>query len=210
MIQPIIAIVDYGVGNVYSVLTAVQALGYRKVKVTSSEADIDKAHALILPGVGAFDACARNLRDRNLDSILDTAVIVKQKPILGVCVGMQMMADFSEEHGRHRGLGWIPGQVVRLELPAPHVVPHVGWNDVNFAGSCPLFLNMPEKPSFYFDHSYHYRCDSEFVAARCGYGIDVVAAIQKENIFGVQFHPEISQNNGLRVFRRFLSVVKSC
>ena len=117
---------------------------------------------------------------------------------------MQLMATFSEENGTHTGLDWIPGQVVRLNLPENYAVPHVGWNDIRHRNEHILFSRTSKSPNFYFDHSYHYQCDEQFVTAECDYGIPVTAAIKKDNIHGVQFHPEKSQNNGLRLFRSFL------
>jgi len=210
VIQPAIVVVDYDVGNTRSVWNALAALGYRKLKVSSDERVIHSADALILPGVGAFDACVRNLRDRQLDSILDEAVLVRKKPILGICVGMQLMATTSEENGIHDGLNWIPGRVVRLALPAGYPVPHVGWNDVQVHRPGALFSRTPEKPNFYFDHSYHYRCDKRFITASADYGSPVTAAIERDNIHGVQFHPEKSQTSGLKLFRGFFNAVSQC
>lgn len=206
MKQPRIVIVDYGVGNTRSVLNAIGALGYRKLKISCIERDILDADALILPGVGAFETCAKRLRALFLDLILSEAVLVHKKPILGICVGMQLMATISEENGNHAGLDWISGRVVKLELPKNYVVPHVGWNNVYKRREDILFSRTSEAPSFYFDHSYHYQCDSTLITAECDYGVRLTAAIQKDNIYGVQFHPEKSQNNGLRLFRSFLTV----
>lgn len=210
MKQPSIVIVDYGVGNTCSVSNAISALGYRKVKISDAETDILNADALILPGVGAFAACAKSLRDRHLDVILNEAVLVRKKNILGICVGMQLMSTASEENGIHAGLNWIPGRVIKLELPANYAVPHVGWNDVGLSRQDILFSRISGSPNFYFDHSYHYLCDPVFVTAECDYGIPVTAAICKDNIHGVQFHPEKSQKNGLRLFRGFFSAIQSC
>lgn len=211
MNQPNIVIVDYGVGNTHSVLTAVKALGYRKLKISSFERDIvEHADALILPGVGAFEACVQNLRLRHLDHFLNEAVLVRKKPILGICVGMQLMATGSEENGKHAGLNWIPGQVVRLDAPAGYPTPHVGWNDIRCKRTDVLFARTSGDPNFYFDHGYHYRCDPRYVTAECDYGITVTAAIGHENIHGVQFHPEKSQDNGLRLFRGFFNAVAQC
>ncbi len=210
MIQPSIVIVDYGVGNTHSVWNAIKVLGYRKLKITSAEKEIRAADALLLPGVGAFEACVKNLRTRHLDMILHEAVLIQKKPILGICVGMQLMATVSEENGTHTGLNWIPGRVVKLNLPLGYAVPHVGWNDIRSYSKGVLFTRTPESPNFYFDHSYHYQCDAEFVTAQCDYGLQVTAAISRENIHGVQFHPEKSQANGLKLFRGFFNAVAQC
>ena len=210
MTQPRIVIVDYDVGNTRSVWNAISALGYRKLRVSSAEQDIATADALVLPGVGAFDACAANLRRYGLDAILNEAVLVKRKPILGICVGMQLMATSSEENGLHAGLDWIPGRVVKLDLPTGYPIPHVGWNDLQVQQRSALFDRTGRSPNFYFDHSYQYCCDPQFVSASCDYGGRVVAAIERDNIVGVQFHPEKSQNNGLKLFRGFFEVVRAC
>lgn len=209
MKQPNIVIVDYGVGNTQSVWNAVRVLGYRKLRISCVAEDILGADALILPGVGAFAACANNLRDRKLKPVLDEAVLVRKKAILGICVGMQLMATASEENGTHEGLNWIPGRVVKLQPPANYAVPHVGWNNIECRRTDVLFDRVPGSPNFYFDHGYHYQCDDSYITADCDYGMRVTAAIQRENIRGVQFHPEKSQNNGLKIFRSFLNSVAS-
>jgi glutamine amidotransferase len=203
-----ISIIDYGVGNTYSVSNAIKFLGYHRVNVSENEEIIRNADVLILPGVGAFDEAMRNLRDRRLDTILNEEVLVKKKPILGVCVGMQMLATYSEENGLHRGLNWIEGHVKKLEIPESFVVPHVGWNDLNFTTIDPLFSRNESNSTFYFDHSYWFDCEEKYVSAWCDYGIKVTAAVQRENIFGVQFHPEKSQTSGLKLFRSFFNSIK--
>ena len=210
MKQPTIVIVDYAVGNTHSVWNAIRGLGYKRLKISADEKEIAQADALILPGVGAFEECMRNLKDRRLDIILNTAVITNKKPILGICVGMQMMATQSEEKGLHLGLNWIPGNVVKLRLPKDYAVPHVGWNDVHHQHQVPLFSNATKSPNYYFDHSFHYQGDAKFITGHCDYGIPVTAAIQNNHICGVQFHPEKSQNNGLRLFRSFFNLVAQC
>lgn len=210
MIQPSIIIVDYGVGNTHSVWSAIHCMGYKKIKISNSSDDIYKSDALILPGVGAFEACARNLRERRLDAKLNEAVLGQKKPILGICVGMQLMATVSEENGIQEGLNWIPGRVKKLEVPSGFAVPHVGWNDIQCSRQDWLFSRTPETPNFYFDHSYHYECDSQYITAYCDYGAKVTSAIQKANIHGVQFHPEKSQTNGLKLFRGFFNSISKC
>jgi glutamine amidotransferase len=210
MNQPVTVIVDYGVGNTHSVLQAIKCLNYRRVKVSRNHKDIADADTIILPGVGAFEACVRNLRFHQLDETLNEVVLIKKKPILGICVGMQLMAETSEENGIHRGLGWIPGNVVRLNPPNSFAVPHVGWNELQILSSSPLFSRTPSNPHFYFDHSYHFQCDARFIAATCDYSCTVTSAISHNHIHAVQFHPEKSQNSGLRLFRGFFNSVKEC
>lgn len=202
-----IVIVDYGVGNTNSVSNAIKYLGYNKLIISDNESVIKNADVLILPGVGAFEEAANNLRARNLDLILNEQVLEKKKPILGICVGMQLMATLSEENGIHNGLNWIEGKVRKLQLPKEFAVPHVGWNDVTVDNVKPLFERNLENSNFYFDHSYYFDCDPVYVSAYCDYHIKVTAAVQKNNIFGVQFHPEKSQTNGLKLFRDFFNSI---
>ena len=199
-----VVIIDYGVGNVHSVYNALNELGY-KVSVSSNEKDLDNAAALILPGVGAFGAAVEQLKRNGLTDKLNEQVINKKKPIIGICLGMQLLADSSEENGFHQGLGWIPGLVKKLELPAEFKIPHVGWNNAVVKKNCAMFDRLDNEPNFYFDHSYHFECDLKYIAATCSYGKEVVAAVNHENISGVQFHPEKSQVNGLKLFRGFLN-----
>ncbi len=208
MKNPNIVIIDYGIGNTYSVRNAIEFLGYKNLKISDNETIISNADALILPGVGAFKEAIQNLRTRKLDKLLDNEVLNKKKPILGICVGMQMLASMSEEDGIHNGLNWIPGKVKKLELPNNFAVPHVGWNDIRVSNnSMELFERTPDYSNFYFDHSYYFECDSKYVIAHCDYGIKVTAAVRYENIFGVQFHPEKSQTNGLKLFRSFFNSI---
>lgn len=209
--QPRIVIVDYNGGNTYSVLNALRKLKYNKILISANAKEIELADALILPGVGAFGQCVSNLRERHLDSILDEAVNGKGKPILGICVGMQLMATESEENGIHSGLNWIPGKVIRLAPSEVTAVPHVGWNDVTSKVSSSLLARTQKGSNFYFDHSYEYICNVQNDAiAYCDYGKPVVAAISRGKIFGVQFHPEKSQEAGLKIFRSFFDMVATC
>lgn len=203
-----IVIIDYGVGNTHSVANAISSLGYKKLKISEDVNIIADADVLILPGVGAFDEAVKNLRDRNLETILNEQVRIKKTPILGICVGMQMLASNSEENGLHEGLNWIKGTVKKLALPSSFAIPHVGWNNVRVKQKEPLFTRNDSDNNFYFDHSFYFDCDSKYVAAYCDYGIQVTAAVQHENIFGVQFHPEKSQTNGLKLFRTFFNSIK--
>jgi glutamine amidotransferase len=207
MKNPRIVIIDYGVGNTHSVSNAINSLGYKRLRISDKEEEIENADVLILPGVGAFEACVNNLKERNLVPILNDQVLFKKKPILGICVGMQLLASFSEENGIHLGLGWIEGSVKKLKLPSEFAIPHVGWNDVIMKEDSPIFNRNVQNSNFYFDHSYFFDCDDTYVAGYCDYGIKVTAAVQKENVFGVQFHPEKSQTSGLKLFRGFLNSI---
>lgn len=202
-----IVIIDYGVGNTHSVVNAIKFLDY-KVKISADPATIRDADVLVLPGVGAFDTVMKNLRASNMEELLNEEVLEKKKPILGICAGMQMMATFSEENGVHQGLNWIKGKVIKLELPAPFSVPHVGWNNIQFQKPEVLFGRLENDAHFYFDHSYHFVTeDPAHIAAQCNYGIPVTAAVQDRHICGVQFHPEKSQTNGLKLFRSFFNTI---
>ena len=204
-----IAIVDYGIGNVYSVYNAIKFLGYRNIRITDKPIELKSSDVIILPGVGAFDEAMKNIKSRNLDVILNEIVLVDKKPILGICVGMQMLSEGSEENGWHKGFKWIEGKVKKLEIPHIYAVPHVGWNDIIIKNNNPLFLNLNKNtPHFYFDHSYYFETDDKYVTSYCDYGINVTASVQNDNIFGVQFHPEKSQNNGLKLFRSFFNTIK--
>jgi imidazole glycerol-phosphate synthase subunit HisH len=207
MLKARIIIIDYGVGNTYSVANAIKYLGYGNIKVSDNYNDIKNGDALILPGVGAFDEAMKNLKSRNLHNMLGEEVLVNEKPILGVCVGMQMLATNSEENGIHDGLNWIEGRVKKLELSEQFAVPHVGWNNVNYKNGDALFSRNSAQSNFYFDHSYYFDCDEKYVSAYCDYGIKVTAAVHHKNIFGVQFHPEKSQTNGLKLFRSFFNLI---
>lgn len=207
MINPKIVIIDYGVGNTQSVSNAISYLGYKKLKISENQKDIESADSLILPGVGAFEACANNLKERGLVEILNEEVLIKHKPIMGICVGMQLLASESHENGVHRGLNWIEGKIKKLNLPDNYPVPHVGWNNVNTQGSNSLYRKDADESNFYFDHSYHFECDERYVTGYADYGIKITASVQKDNIFGVQFHPEKSQTIGLKLFRSFFNSI---
>ncbi len=205
-----IAIIDYEMGNVHSVLKAFETTG-EEVLISHKKEDLQRAEAIILPGVGAFGVGMENLRKLGLVDVLYTEVIIKKKPFLGICLGMQLLAEESEEFGKHLGLGWIPAKIKKFNFPFSSLrVPHVGWNNLFLKKENPLFNNFKGSPDFYFVHSYFMDCrQSEAVIARCDYGGLFTAAVQKENIFGVQFHPEKSQKAGLAVIKNFVGYVKN-
>lgn len=203
-----ILIIDYKVGNVQSVANALDFLGY-EFSVSNSKKEISDAEVYILPGVGAFGEAVKNLNDLEIFNVLKEQVLKKKKPILGICLGFQLLAECSEENGLHNGFGFIEGKVKRLEPDAGIRIPHVGWNNARIIKKDPLFSKLEEGCSFYFDHSYYFECGEDCVAAKCAYGKDVVAAVQKDNIFGVQFHPEKSQTNGLKLFRSFFNYINA-
>jgi glutamine amidotransferase len=199
-----IAVVDYGMGNVRSVAKALEAIG-AEPRVTSDAADLRAASHIVLPGVGAFAQCIANLRKTQLVDVLDEEVRLRKKPFLGICLGMQLLARDSEEGGRHDGLGWLPVSVRRLRGDGGLKVPHIGWNDVHAAAGSPLFKGVRDSV-FYFVHSYYVDCaDRHLVAATCDYGQTFPAAIVADNVWAVQFHPEKSQRNGLCFLQNFLA-----
>jgi len=203
-----INIIDYEMGNLRSVANAFEHLGL-KARISSDPQDIISADKVVLPGVGAFRDCIDNLRQGGFVSPL-LEHINQGKPLLGICVGMQMLFDESEEFGRHQGLGLIPGRVVRF--PADMVeqgerlkVPHMGWNTLTLRKESPLFKDIADGSYVYFVHSYYCAAeDQQDVAASCCYGdIEFCASLWRGNIMATQFHPEKSQDLGLKIFRNF-------
>ena len=201
-------VIDYGVGNHRSVANALEFLGC-DVVLSGEAADMVGAAAFILPGVGAFGEAMKNLRIRELVAPLREIVLVRRKPILGICLGMQLLAESSEEGGMQEGLGFIPGHFAKLKSRAETPVPHVGWNDIVAVPGDPLYASLDDEANFYFDHSYHFIGDRDLVSATCRYGTEVVASVRSGDVFGVQFHPEKSQRNGLKVLRGFCNHVLS-
>ena len=198
-----IALIDYGAGNLHSVHNALRAAGAQGVIVTSDAEVVRRADRIVLPGVGAFRACIEPLRAiPGMIDAMHEAVFDVGQPFLGICVGMQLLADAGEEFGRHEGLGWIPGTVRKIERADPAIkIPHMGWNDVMAARAHPLI----EPGEAYFLHSYHFEAaDSADVVATSDHGGPLVAAVGRDNILGVQFHPEKSQAYGLATLTRFL------
>ncbi len=202
-----ICIVDYGVGNIKSIINALNFFKNINIEVSYNRNDIIKSDALILPGVGAFSSCIKNLKKNNIDITLNEAVLDLKKPILGICVGMQLMAESSEENGFHEGLRWIPGKVLKMNTNKFSKIPHVGWNNLNYTNNKNLFNEKVKNKNFYFDHSYHFVTEKGYIIAETDYKSQLVAAIKKDNIVGVQFHPEKSSIAGLSFFKNFLQLV---
>ena len=226
-----VTIIDYGIGNLRSIEKAFQAVGADAVRTDDPDV-IARAERVVLPGVGAFGACAAEIRRRGLEGpVLDAAA--SGKPFLGVCVGMQLLFEGSEEMGFHRGLGLLPGRVVRFTSePAVHAaaepeavsigdaglrepptrtrplkVPHMGWNTITPTRSAPLLEGIEPGAFFYFVHSYHaLPADASDVLAETGYGVVFPAVVHRNNVYGVQFHPEKSQRNGLRILKNFTEI----
>ncbi len=203
-----VVIIDYGMGNTGSVKNALDFLGYESV-ISREAKDIAEASHIILPGVGAFPDCMKNLRSYGLIDILNKEVLENKKPFLGLCLGMQVLGEIGEEGELTNGLGWIKGRVRRFAVDEKRFrVPHVGWNDVVATENGRALFDGIDKPSFYFVHSFHLVPDDKsVVAGTADHGEPFVAAIRKDNIFGVQFHPEKSQRFGLLVLKNFCSTV---
>jgi imidazole glycerol-phosphate synthase subunit HisH len=201
-----IAIVDYGMGNLHSVRYALERLGETPC-VTGRPEELRSADRIVLPGVGAFGECVKNLRAAGLLEVLYEEVVTRGKPFFGICLGMQVLASTGHEMGVWPGLGWIAGEVRLLEVEASGLkVPHVGWNEVLPRLETPLFRRFRKNPTFYFTHSYHLApSDPRVVAAQCEYGMTFTAAVLQDNMFATQFHPEKSQDNGLRLLDNFLT-----
>lgn len=201
-----VALIDYGAGNLHSVHNALRAAGASDVRVTADPAAVLAAERVVLPGVGSFGACAAGLRAIvGMEQALEERVLEQGAPFLGVCVGMQLLATVGLEYGQTPGLGWIPGEVRLIERTDPAIkVPHMGWNDVS-PTSHRDGAELIEAGEAYFLHSYHFRPhDGHHVAAMTDHGGGLVAAVARDNIVGVQFHPEKSQAYGLALLARFL------
>ncbi len=195
-------------GNIKSLENALDFLGCESC-VTNQVQTILKADKIILPGVGAFDVAMKNLQKYNIMNSLNKAVFEKNIPILGICLGMQILATVGEENGPTDGLGWIDGSVKRFSLGDSKIrIPHIGFNSVDFENKSPnLFEGLTKGADFYFVHSYHMICGSNSdVSSWTQYGEKFVSSVQKGNIFGTQFHPEKSQSNGLTLLKNFISL----
>lgn len=201
-----IVIIDYGMGNLRSVQKAFEKIGF-KATITNEHQLIKSATHIVLPGVGAFGDAMKNLNSLGLVEILNKEILENKKFFLGICLGMQLIAQKSYEFGEHKGLGWIDADVVHFK-ESNLKIPHVGWNNVNYANGSLLFENIPDGSDFYFVHSYYFDTSSTYAIGYCNYGVDFVCAIQKENIFATQFHPEKSQTYGLQIIKNFATMTK--
>ncbi|TWT99618.1 Imidazole glycerol phosphate synthase subunit HisH 1 [Botrimarina colliarenosi] len=197
-----IAIVDYGLGNLRSVQKALEKVGHAAT-ITSDAAELSRAERVILPGVGASADALAAVRAQGLEGPLKD-FIASGRPFLGVCLGLQMLYDWSYEDGEHRGLGILPGKVVRFDVPAGLKVPHMGWNQVRFAHRPPIFAGIDDGAYFYFVHSYHVvNDDPACVATETDYGGPFCSSVWRDNLYATQFHPEKSQAAGLRLLKNF-------
>ena len=198
-----VAIVDYGVGNLFSLECSLNAIG-AEVVITADPEVLKKADQVLLPGVGAFEDAAKKLRSSGLDAVIKD-LAASGKPLLGICLGMQMLFEESHEYGVHQGLGLIPGKVISMEgiVPADYKIPHIGWNALRFKKDCPIFKYIKDGDCVYFVHSYFATDCAPDVTATAEYGPELTAAVARQNVFGCQFHPEKSGNVGLAILKAF-------
>jgi len=204
-----IVVIDYHMGNLGSIMNMLKKVGAKAI-LSSNIADVEKAEKLVLPGVGAFDTGMKNLVDLGLIPVLNHKVIESKTPILGICLGMQLLTKSSEE-GDMAGLGWIDGETLRFKFDdvqgVKDKIPHMGWNTVKITRKSHLFDDMYPEPRFYFVHSYHVRCNrEEDILTKTFYGYDFVSSILRGNIAGVQFHPEKSHKFGMKLMSNFVSL----
>ena len=206
-----IAIIDYGMGNVRSLMNAFEFIG-EEAAVTRDLDALAAADRLVLPGVGAFGDAMAALRATDLVAPLTRFALEERKPVLGVCLGMQLFARRSREHGEHEGLGWLDAEVLPLEVEPPAKVPHVGWNELAFAPDDWLFKGIPaQQTDFYFVHSFHMVCsDPADVVATTDHGGTITAVVRRGNLVAAQFHPEKSQDNGLQLLTNWMAHDFAC
>lgn len=206
-----IIIVDYGSGNLHSLAKSIEkcSTSDKNIKISRELKDIENASHVVLPGVGAFSDCIKNLREvTGMIDALEEFALIDKKPFLGICVGMQMLSDESHEHELTKGLGWIKGKVI----PIPKIddsikIPHIGWNELEIQKHHPIFKNIQNKSHAYFVHSYKFMCENPTdIIAEVEYGVNITSAVAKDNLVGLQFHPEKSQENGLRILENFINM----
>ena len=194
-----IAIIDYGMGNLRSVQKAFEFLGFEAI-ITQDPKEILKADKVVLPGVGAFCDAISTIKEKKLDEVI-FEVVKENKPLLGICIGMQLMFDKSYENGEYAGLGILSGEVVKL--PDTEIIPQIGLNNLDIKRETPLFDGLSEEDYVYFVHSYHVETSAPIVSATCYYGKEINVAVEKNNIYALQFHPEKSGDVGLKILKNF-------
>jgi glutamine amidotransferase len=203
-----ITIVNYGSGNVRAIGNIFDVLNI-PYAIVSDVKSLEASDKIILPGVGAFDETMGMLNSNGFRDVLDKKALVEKVPILGICVGMQMLANQSEE-GSLSGLGWIPGIVKMFDkskIEGKPKLPHLGWNSIKVIRNSPLFRNIDEQEGFYFIHTYYFECaKNDYVLSTTDYGIEFHSAVNKDNIYGVQFHPEKSHTNGVQLLKNFATI----
>lgn len=200
-----IVIVDYGLGNLFSVKKAFEYLG-AEVCISSNPEDLKTADRLVLPGVGAFGDGIKNLENRGLAEVLKHEVLQNKKPLLGICLGLQLLGDVGFEFGEHKGLGLIPGKVEMVAVGEGSLkLPHIGWNTLAIKKPSALLAGVKPTADFYFLHSFHLKpTNAADIVATTSYGEEIIAAVERGNIFATQFHPEKSQGPGLKILENFL------
>ena len=202
-----IVIIDLGISNVQSVLRAFNCFE-KNVKISDNIKDLNEASHLVLPGVGSFEKGIQNLNEKNLHDTLLNLVGIKKIPILGICLGMQLFATYGFENNvKTNGLNLIPGEVIKIREMNDVKIPHVGWNNVNFTKKNSILINVEDNANYYFTHSYHLNCShKENVIAETNYGLDFISIVGKNNIYGVQFHPEKSLKSGIKILDNFSKI----
>lgn len=203
-----ITIIDYGMGNLKSIYNALMHLSESDITIADDASKLSESDAFILPGVGAFEDAMQNLEKRGFREALNREVLEKKKPILGICLGMQLLFSDSEEGSYTRGLGWIEGNVIMLKPGKSFRVPHVGWNDL-IVKDHTMFQRLEEDKNVYFVHSYFADTPKEYITATFSYGKEFTAAVAKDNIWGMQFHPEKSQKVGFTLLKNYLEFCRS-
>ena len=209
-----IAIIDYESGNISSVINSFKKVCTNqnieiKIEVTSDLKTILSSDKIILPGQGSFKSCIESLlKIKGLKDTLNEFAIIKKKPLFGICVGMQMFADNGFEEIKTKGLGWIPGNVKKIDNKNDQFkLPHIGWNEISFTSNSKLFRNIEEKSHVYFVHSYKFvPDDAAYVSSKTNYSEEIVASVEKDNLFGTQFHPEKSDSVGLKIIENFIDL----
>lgn len=199
-----IAIVDYEMGNIMSITSTLNFLGVDEVLVTNNFDELKSSEKIILPGVGSFAKAMSKIIEYNIDKILNDLVIINKKPLLGICLGMQLLCNSSTEDGFNKGLGFINADVTKFEEQSIKI-PHVGFNQVCTNTNSILFKEINNYADFYFTHSYKVNSSENINQSICSYGQNFIAAFEIENIYATQFHPELSQNNGLQLLKNFLN-----
>ena len=210
----LLTVVDYGVGNLRSIAKSIEKANFDNnlnysVKVSSDINDVKKSDKIVLPGQGSFRACKEGINNiRGLQEELNESVLVKKKPIYGICAGMQLFATIGYEEEKTEGLNWIAGEVIKLDLSSPKLkIPHMGWNELKVENVSNVFKETINKGHAYFIHSYEFiPKDKKNVSITTNYGKAVMAAVSSENIYGSQFHPEKSQNTGIQILTNFLNL----
>ncbi|MBE6737552.1 MAG: imidazole glycerol phosphate synthase subunit HisH [Ruminococcaceae bacterium] len=203
-----IGIIDYGVGNLFSLKSSFEAIG-EEVFVSGNKLELREADGLILPGVGAFEDAIAKLKENKLDEFVKEEA-AKGKPLMGICLGMQLLFEKSFEYGEHEGLGLLNGQVVPMlhSIPAELKIPHIGWNALHITKECPLFEKLGKDNCVYFVHSYYAEGCDDSLCATTEYGKELTAAVFKDNVYGCQFHPEKSGEVGMKILSSFSALCK--